>query len=225
MPWRKTPLVTGGYYHVFNRGVDGRETFSTKRESQRALLALWFYRFHNIPFRLSHFISYGKDRQQEAVQELELLDQHVRVHAYCLMPNHFHILVEQQKDDGISQFVSNFQNSYTKFFNERNNRKGPLFSGRFKSVLVENDEQLIHLSRYIHLNPLTGYLLANMEELMSYPYSSLPNYLGTSNNLSIADPEPIMEFFNSAADYQAFLADQASYQRELKQLERLTFKH
>ena len=71
---------------------------------------------------------------------------------YCLMPNHLHLLLRQLMDGGISKFMSNFANSYTRYFNTKSKRKGPVFEGKFKAKRIETDEQLLHLSRHIHLN-------------------------------------------------------------------------
>ena len=78
---------------------------------------------------------------------------------FCLMPNHFHLLLRQIEEDGIVKFVRNFQIGYSRYLNEKEKRSGALFEGQFKAVRVENDEQLIHVSRYIHLNPYSSYWL------------------------------------------------------------------
>ena len=84
------------------------------------------------------------------------------------MPNHFHLLLKQTIDNGISHFLSKFTNSYTKYFNTKYNRVGPVFQGVFKSVHIESDEQLMHLSRYIHLNPVVS-AVVEKQNLLSYP--------------------------------------------------------
>lgn len=91
------------------------------------------------------------------------------------MPNHFHLLLQQIRDGGITEFISKLTNSYTRYFNIRNKRIGPLFQGEFKAVHVETDEQLIHLSRYIHLNPIVSYITKKLE---SYQWFSYLEYLG-----------------------------------------------
>ena len=93
------------------------------------------------------------------------------------MGNHFHFLIKQASDNGISKFMANFTNSYTKYFNTKHQRVGPLFQGVFKAVHVDSDEQLIHLSRYIHLNPVMGFVI-KAEELKDYKWFSYPNYIG-----------------------------------------------
>lgn len=131
------------------------------------------------------------------------------------MTNHFHFLVSQVKDEGITKFMAKFTNSYTKYFNTKHQRIGPLFQGIFKAVHVESDEQLIHLSRYIHLNPVTAFIV-KPEELESYQWSSYPDYL---KNLKSGGEKAVMDFFKSPKDYKKFVLDQADYQKKLKAID------
>lgn len=135
------------------------------------------------------------------------------------MPNHFHFLLRQVSDKGISKFLSNFQNSYTRYFNIKNAREGPLFLDQFKAVLIETDEQLIHVSRYVHLNPITSYVVKDFESLLNYPWSSLPEYIQGIE--SICDINTIMDFFKVPYSYEVFLKDQVGYQRELDVIKHL----
>ena len=134
------------------------------------------------------------------------------------MPNHFHYLLQQKVDGGITEFVSKISNSYTKYFNTKNERVGPILQGEFKSVLVETDEQLIHLSRYIHLNPLVSYLTDNLE---SYPWSSHPEYVGI-NRTSFCSKDIILKQFKSSEDYKQFVLDQEDYGRKLERIKHQT---
>lgn len=106
------------------------------------------------------------------------------------MPNHFHLLLKQTKENGISKLVANFQNSYTRYFNLKNERVGPLFQGVFKALRVKTDEQLIHVSRYIHLNPYSSSVIKSFEELKRYPWSSVEEYLHPqTKKISFRQPE------------------------------------
>lgn len=113
--------------------------------------------------------------------------------------------------------MANFSNSYTKYFNTKYQRVGPLLQGIFKAVHVESDEQLIHLSRYIHLNPVSGFIV-RPEELASYQWSSYPGYL---KNLD-EGAKAVMDFFKSPKDYQKFVLDQVDYAKKLKEIDFLT---
>lgn len=132
------------------------------------------------------------------------------------MPNHYHFLVRQLREGGIQEFIAKISNSYTKYFNTKNKRVGPLFQGTFKAVSIENDEQLIHVSRYIHLNPVVANLVKKAE---LFPYSSFSHYLG-SNNLLI-NSAPVMELFKDAEDYTRFIEDHQDYAMELERIKHL----
>lgn len=129
------------------------------------------------------------------------------------MPNHFHLLLKQTSDGGISEFVGKLINSYTKFYNLKYNRVGPLFQGQFKAVLIESDEQLIHVSRYIHLNPITSFLV---KDLSDYEWSSYNEY--TNNHKGICKKDEILGFFKDEASYQKFCLDQISYAQNLERI-------
>lgn len=140
----------------------------------------------------------------------------VEILSFCLMPNHFHILVKQIEEKGITNFVSKLSNSYTRYFNTRNKRVGPLFQGSFKAVRVEDDEQLLHVSRYIHLNPFVGYLVKN---LRTYPYSSYREYLGLAKGF--CQKKTVLDYFESPSHYATFVLNQADYAKSLKEAGRL----
>lgn len=136
------------------------------------------------------------------------------------MPNHFHFLLRQKLDNGISKFVGNFANSYTRFFNLRNKkREGPLFQGIFKSVHIEDNELLLYIQRYIHLNPVVSYVVAT-EDLENYEWSSLKEYLGEVER-AICDKELVLNQFSSIKNYKKFLCSQIDYAKKLKEIEHL----
>lgn len=222
MPGRKTILATGEYYHVFNRGIDRRPTFTRKREFQRALECMRFYCFQNTPIKLSQFLILSNERREEILSNLITSEKLVDIVAYCFMPNHFHFLLKQNVDKGISKFLSDFQNSYTRYFNVKHQRDGALFLDQFKAVHIETQEQLLHVSRYIHLNPYVAFICNSFEELEKYPWSSLPFYFNKSEN--IVQNEDVLSFFKSTKEYQKFVFDQADYQRNLKKIDHLVFE-
>ncbi len=121
------------------------------------------------------------------------------------MPTHLHLILAQLKDEGISLFMQNLLNSYTRYFNVKNERVGPLWQGRFKSILIQSDEQLLHLTRYIHLNPTSQNLVEKPED---WKYSSSNEYLWREDdvlcnfkeNIKI-DPNPYRKFVEERQDY------------------------
>lgn len=221
MPGRKTPLVTGETYHVFNRGIDRRPTFTAKYDCHRAVASLKFYRTFHPPLSFSKFLRLADEKRREIEQVLERREKIVEVLCYALMPNHFHLLLRQVAESGIATFLSNMQNSYTRYFNTRHERDGSLFLDQFKAIRIETDDQLIHVSRYIHLNPYTGFVVKSLEKLEKYPWSSLSDYLYERE--SFVETESVLGMFRTAKAYKTFVFDQADYQRRLKEIEHLTF--
>ena len=146
----------------------------------------------------------------------------VEILSYVLMPNHFHFTLKQEIDGGIAKFVGNFENSFTRYINIKNDRPGPLFQGRFKAVLIESDEQLIHLTRYHHLNPFADGVVSNFQELVNYPYSSLGDYLGHHRD-KFVDTEMVLSFFSDSNAYKKFVAKQKDYKRSLSKIKKLLY--
>ena len=140
MPGRRLPLISGCYYHIFSRGVNKIPIFQERRDYQRFLNLMNYCCYSDYPIRFSQFI-FLSNQQKEKVRS-NLKKKFVDFVCYCLMPNHFHFLLKQKTDDGISKFINRLLNSYSKFFNLKSKRSGPLFEQRFKAVLVDEDEQL-----------------------------------------------------------------------------------
>ena len=223
MPGRLTPLVNDQIYHVFNRGINHQPTFLNKYDYKRGVLTTNYYRFSNLPIKLSRLLTLSNEDRTRILDNLKKEnDKLVEILAFCLMPNHFHFLLRQIKDKGISKFMGNLQNSYTRYFNTKNERDGSLFLDQFKAVLIRTEEQLIHVSRYIHLNPYTSYVVRDLDSLFKYPWSSLPEYL--KGKPEICKLETIMSFFKTPKAYQDFIKDQADYQRELHKIQHLALE-
>lgn len=222
MPRRVYVLATGEYYHVFNRTIDKRPIFLGTRECKRAINVMRYYSFDRPPVKFSKFITLSKEMRASIMNALIKGKTLVDFTAYCLMPNHFHILLKQKLDNGISKFMANFQNSYVHYFNTKSERKGPIWQGQFKAVRIEDDTQLLHVSRYIHLNPYTSFLVGDVEILQRYPWSSLPEYLGINlSSMDICDKSIILANFKEQKEYQQFVLDQADYQRKLGEIKHL----
>lgn len=211
MALRRIVLAKGEIYHILNRGVEKKVIFADAWDSKRFTQAMIYYRLKKPPVRLSKFLL-NKDRY-----EIESKENLIEVFAYCLMPTHFHFILKQLSENGISLFMKNLLDSYARYFNTRYSRKGPLFEGNFKAVRVESEEQLIHLSRYIHLNPITDFLV---KDLKDYSYSSYLEYLDISKTRTV-NKEFILSLFRGPEDYEKFILSRVDYQKELKKIERL----
>ncbi len=203
MPSRIFPFVNNQFYHIYNRGVEKRTIFENRSDRNRFIASMIYYQHEGPKPKFSN------STKRKALKNLG--DKIVEISCYCLMPNHFHFLLKQSKDNGITEFISKLINSYTKYFNTRHDRIGPLFQGEFKAVLVESDEQLLHLSRYIHLNPLVAYLV---KDLSLYEWSSYNEYM--KDQAGICSKEDILKFFGeSPAKYLQFISDQEDYALQL----------
>lgn len=206
-------------YHIVNRGIDSKPIFTNKKEHLRAKKTLDFYRYQS-SLRFSHFLALNKDQKKEfLIKRKEKSKKIVAIVAYCLMPNHFHLLCQQITRNGISKFMSKFTNSYVRYFNTRYKRKGPLLEGMFKAVRISTESQLIHTSRYIHINPATSYLIKK-GELANYHWSSLREYL-KRDEFPICETKIIMNHFGNTKDYYRFLLDRIDYGRTLEKIKHL----
>ncbi len=219
--YRKFIFGNDEIYHVFNRGVEKRPTFTDKRELIRAAETFAYYRFINIPFKFSQFLKLEQEKRSLTFENITKSPLHIEILAYCFMPNHFHFLLRQVNKNGVSKFMANFTNSYTKYFNTKHDRIGPLFQGMFKAVRIEDDEQLLHISRYIHLNPVSS-LIIEAKDLQTHEWSSYPDYLSTEPS-NMLDKNTVLNFFSEKNSYQQFVLDQANYARTLEQIKHLIF--
>ena len=208
---RKEPLVTGYLYHICTKSIAGYKIFRSDKDYLRMLEMMKYYTYEAPPMKFSTYYKLDKGRQHEIYQELLNKGRIVEILAYCIMPTHIHLILSQLKEDGISLYMKNLLNSYTRYFNTKTKRKGPLWQGRFKSVLIKTDEQLLHLTRYIHLNPTSEDLVERPED---WPYSSYNEYLRNSEEplcsfskyLDI-EPKTYREFVESRKDYQKRLSE------------------
>lgn len=209
---RALKFFRGEYYHIYNRGVEKREVFLDGADYFRFILGM---REFNDMESISNIY-----RLQDAsiVKDTKEKKPLVKFICYCLMPNHFHFLVQQIEDDGVSKFMQKLGTGYTKYFNKRYERSGVLFQGVFKAKHVLNDEYLLHLSRYIHLNPLSTIELDWLSKgirnkdktfcfLREYKWHSLPFYFEDKSNLIKLYSDIILGQFKTKEYYKEFLLD------------------
>lgn len=224
MPIRTTPLVNNKIYHIYNRSISFTPAFVSKRNYKRTLEILNYYQFIKTPLSFSKFKKLSIKERTKLLEKLNKKDNRlVKIFCFCLMPNHFHLLLKQMKKNGISKLAANFQNSYTRYFNLKNKRIGPLFQGVFKAVRIETEEQLIHVSRYIHLNPYSSLVIKTLEKLEKYPWSSFEEYLYPQKR-KLSFPKEILSFFKTPQQYKEFVFEQANYQKEIEKIKHLTLE-
>lgn len=211
MAGRKVILATGETYHVLNRSVQGIPIFKGKRECDLFTEAMSFYLQPNPPTKFSKY------RVSRNKYPLALKEKLVIIINYCIMPNHFHFTIRQEQDEGIKKFIQKLTNSFAHYFNLKYKNRGHIFESNFKAIRIETEEQLLHLSRYIHLNPVTSYLVNDPKD---YPYSSYRFYLGGGKS-EMVDPSPILDQFSSGEKYREFVLSQIDYQRTLQAIKHL----
>ena len=223
MPSKNTvrEYLKNGVYHVYNRGINKQNIFLNDHDYSTFLFYLKLYlddpeKLKDLDPQKRHYLSrksfYGK---------VELL-------CYCLMSNHFHLILKQKGEKDISEFMRCVTLNYSMCFNDKRKRVGPLFQGKYKAVLVKNDEYLLHLSRYIHLNPFAkvpnlGGNLGGKNKVADYTYSSCVNYLGKKKS-SWLQPKLILDYFEENKDkditinkssYKKFMKDYSDESKEI----------
>lgn len=221
MPVRSVVLATNECYHVFNRSIAAEEIFTSKRLLTKALEIVDYYRFSQ-RIRLSQFQTLTQNLKNNYLESYKEQAPLVEIYSFSFMPNHYHFQLKQLQEQGIARFISNFQNSFAKFFNLKNHRYGGLFQNAFKAKWIETDDQFLHLSRYINLNPTTSYLV-EFAKLADYPWSSYGWYLNENEN-KFLNTKVILEMMGSKEKYIKFVADQVDYQRELHKIKSLIFE-
>lgn len=185
------------YYHVYNRGVDKGLIFQNDNDYKTFLSYLKFYLTPQ-----GESLKGAPSRQlKNYVDEIELL-------CYCLMPNHFHLLIKQHSLHGMDHFLRSISTKYARYFNTHYKRVGHLFQGSYKAVRIENEYQFIYISKYIHRNTLSlSPYKDNPRRLQEYPYSSYGNYLRRFQQTWVR-PNEILTYFSqkfSELSYEAFV--------------------
>lgn len=199
---RKNPLITGHYYHVYNRGVDKRDIFMNKADLDRFVLSVK-------EFNTLEPIGSIKDlilrKQNSDVQRPKPL---VSIVCYCLNPNHFHFILKQEVDGGISEFFKRLLGGYTKYFNLIHHRNGALFQGRFKSNLIDDDAYFLKIRPYVHLN----YLMHNIPKGKMHLVLSSKKEYDTSNFILVSKKESkgLLDFYGGNKNFKKECLDVVS---------------
>lgn len=219
MGYRNTQLATDSYYHVYNRGTEKRVIYKDHADYKR-FLELLFICNSNKPINVRNL-----RRDYEDVFEYERDSPLVSIGAYCLMPNHFHLLITPVIEGGLTLFMRKLLTGYSMYFNKRYERTGSLFEGKFKAKHAESDEYLKYLFAYIHLNPVKlvqpNWKEKGMTESSNaiqyakdYQYSSLKDYFSSNNESrsQIINPEAFPDYFPTINEIEVDLLEWLNYE-------------
>jgi len=202
---------TGEYYHVFNRGVEKRKIFLDANDYERFLIYLKEFNCLDPVYSL-----YRSKQQAVEVKPLRK-EKIVEIISYCLNPNHFHFILKQITQSGISEFMKRLGVGYTGYFNFKNKRSGVLFQGSYKSVHIKNNNQLLYLSAYVNDNhSIHGYESKKGE---IWKYSSLSEYLGKPKR-DLCSKNILLEQFRNRQDYLEFVRENSQYMKDKKEFEK-----
>lgn len=219
---RKIPIAVDEFYHLYSRGVNKGKIFWDERDRQRFLMLLYLCNGTDTVHLKN--LKAGKISYRE-VFSVDRGKPLVAIGAYCLMPNHFHLLTREISEGGMSLFMQKLLTGFAMFVNKRHERSGPLFEGRFKSEHVDTDNYFHYLYSYIHLNPLKildpgwrehGLVSIDKaaEYLSRYPYSSYKDYLGEDRPESkILDRARFPDFFQESGSFETFHKYWLSYRK------------
>jgi len=214
MPAKNTikKYVSGGFYHIYNRGVEKRDIFLDDQDYRVFLnyLKIYLSPKEEIIKEIKADENLSDEIKAKKILEIVSLNNfHNKIDVFCftLMENHFHIELRQKESRDVELFMRSLCTKYSRYFNRKYERVGPLFQGRYKGILIEKEEYFLHLSRYIHTNPIE--ILDKEKDLTSYPWSSYPAYLGKMN-FSWLKKDHLLSYFKNTKgfgfnSYQGFV--------------------
>lgn len=202
---RKQPIVTGEYYHIYNRGVDKRDIFNDKKDLCRFIESVLEFN------KVNGIVSLANLRKTQ-IESKPLSEPLVAIVVYCFNPNHFHFVLKQLVDGGIAKFMQKLQGGYTYYFNIKNSRSGSLFQGTFKSQLMNNEN---------YFNKIIGYTNKNYQ-IHNIPKNKMnlvlaSDYEYESNNFKIVSKKEgliILEIFNGSKNFKKHCDEIVSIIRE-----------
>ena len=204
---REDPLITGLYYHIYNRGVDKRDIFMNKADLDRFALSVK-------EFNIVKPIGSIKERMIELKESSGV--QHpkplVSIVCYCFNPNHFHFILKQEVDGGISEFFKQLLGGYTNYFNLIHKRNGALFQGRFKSKLINDDAYFLKIRPYTHLN----YLVHDIPKEKAHLVLSSEKEYDTNNFTFISGKEAkdVLDFYGGNENFKKECLNTISFIRD-----------
>ncbi len=206
---RNIQISVGEHYHVYNRGTHKNTIFHDRTDYSRFLFLIVFLQspvsFDPISRRVRFFVEHSVFEIDEG-EVMEISDKrYVDLVSFCLMPNHFHLILKETEEGGTARYMQRVLNGYTKYYNTKYGISGHLFQGPYKAVHVEDNDQLLYLSTYVHRNPreLSGW--KNKEQ--KYEWSSYQDYINSNRWGKLLSTEIVLGQFqlNAENEYDEFV--------------------
>jgi putative transposase len=235
MPSKRPPLVTGEIYHVVIRAIEGLKLFRNEKDYFRMIHDLFEFNDENPTSSIfRNIIARSVLAKLEERRKRKLL---VEILAFCLMPNHIHLLLKQIGDGGISKFMRKLGAGYGGYYNKKYKRSGHLFDGRYKLIHIKNNKQLMTAFVYIHTNPVAIIIPGWKEKgindrdfqevskfLVKYRWSSYPDYLENKNFPSLTSREFLTELMGGVQECQKFVDDSLQFKKELADFDQIVIE-
>jgi REP element-mobilizing transposase RayT len=188
MPFRRIPFLANHYYHIYNRGVNRGDIFFS-------------------PDNYIYFLRLLKKNLGRYA---------ISIVAYCLLHNHYHFLLKPERDNSLPLFIKSLFGSYSQAVNKQQGRQGPLFQGRYRAIWVDEEKYLVHLARYIHLNPVTAGLVVTPQ---AWPYSNYLDVIGQRAG-TLKDTTLVPDRFPTGDAYRQFVENYLCHGQTIAGLEK-----
>jgi len=199
----KEKIALGEYYHIFNRGNNKQDIFFDSRDWIRFLFLILYFQSSLPIYNIGRQVTYFNRHQVFNISTEKIIkDRITELVSFALMPNHFHLILYESKQDGIPKYMNKIQDGYTKYINTKYNKSGHLFQGRFQRVHIKNNNQLLYLSTYIHRNPRELKHWTGKEE--KFPWSSYQDFSQKNRWGELLKHQIITEQFSNPNEYKLF---------------------
>ncbi len=210
---RRETIIKGEYYHVFNRAIEKRSIFLKKGDYERFINSLTLFNTDKPSWLVNDILEAGAGFFPTEVERL------VGLVAYCVNPNHFHLLLKENQENGVATFMKKVCTGYAMYFNKKNERSGILFQGRFKSVHIDSNDLLLYISAYVNCNSE----IHNFEKARDYQWCSFPEYL--DNLKGVCQKGIVLDQFANTINYGNFCYDKVVGMKKKKELENEIFEN
>jgi len=219
MPTRKTVFSPEEFYHIYNRGMRKQKIFLDDRDRARFLFLILFNQSPNTTKNTSVAITHYMQHRMFNVSEHKLAKilkhRMIELISFILMPNHFHLIVKEVEENGISRYMQKVLNAFTKYSNTKYKESGHLFQGPFQAVHIKNNDQLLYTSAYIHRN--CRELNRWKKREISYSWSSYQDYVTENRWGELLKRDVVLDQFKDGDDYRKWVKESAAKELEIKE--------